>query len=682
MAKSSAVSDTQSLLQSMLQKLKLQNHSERSSTPTQEQTPFPTVGLNGRSSLESTAYQFGDPSKQPGTPPSIWTNLDNPWRLHSSHPHQEQSTEGIPATLAPDVISDGEMFRWNRKQLKISHSKLSDDSSSLSSFSTTENTLNSTDLSTPSPTSSILSQRTSEKHSDHSGVCSEGVGDIRKDNINVPDKIMRTRTSRTSKRKWEDPGKKRWTQKVKERWKERHKKERDGKQKQEPNDMAKNGHCPTPTKSSDDNAAATLSEQNINDNSTIATLREQNTIHPEPINNGLGEAPPSPLDHMSESMFSFGTFNLMEEIFAGKEWANFFQTSTCSQPEFTCITADKTTESPNSVSQSPCREHTTGNQWDYKEAAHSNLRMASSQMNSESFQEEMDITEQTRASDFSLALSQTFDFLKDQSELFPSNQIQSMDLGLSQSENDEETKYQTQLLDLHQNYQLNTAEASNQSLTSERNLNQSQQSDPNHTQPETVHEEFLPLLDLSYLQPKDSSSPRKLGTLSRKRGHCTLRRGSSDRGRSETGEVDEWGDNAPLNSLHPAPSLSPASSISSLQYSISQNSESSASTETIVKKRRLENTRRVRFAEEVVFLPPLVLSEDYDDEDEDDNDDYNNEEEGEASDEDEDNVQEEPQSRSSIPNWIVALRTKTKRKSKLKLPQMASKPTKFKSSKS
>ncbi|KAL6479880.1 hypothetical protein MHYP_G00109130 [Metynnis hypsauchen] len=679
MAKSSAVSDTQSLLQSMLLKLKLQNHSERSSTPTEEQAPSPTIGLNGRSSLESTVYKFGDPSKQQGTPPSVWTNLDNTWRLQSpNQPHLEQSTEGIPATLAPDVISDGEIPRWNRKQLKISHSKMSDDSSSLSSFSTTENTLNSTDLSTPLPTSFILSQRTSEKHSDHSGVCSEGVGDIRKDSINVPDKIMRTHTSTTSKRKWGDPGKKRWTQKVKERWKERHKKERDGKQKQESNDMAKNDHCPAPTKSSDDKTTATLCEQNISDNSTIATLCEQNTIHPEPINSELDEAPPSLLDHMSESIYSVGTFNLMEEIFAGKEWANFFQTSTGSQPEFTCITADKTML--NTVSQSAYREHTTGNQWDYKEAADSNLRTASSQMNSESFQEDMDITEHTRTSDFSLASSQTFEFLKDQSELLASNQIQSMDLGLSQSENNEETKYQPQLLDLHQNYQLNTAEASyHQSLTSEGNLNQSQQSDPNHTQPETVHEEFLPLLDLSYLQPKDSSSPRKLGTLSRKRGHCTLRRGSSDRGRSETGEVEEWGDNVPLNSLHPAPSLSPASSISSFQYSNSQDSESSTSTETIIKKRRLENTRRVHFAEEVVFLPPLVLSEDYDDKD--DNDDYNNDEEGEAGGEDEDDVQEEPQSRSSVPNWIVALRTKTKRKPKLKLPQMASKPTKFKSSK-
>ncbi|XP_036424713.1 uncharacterized protein zgc:113229 [Colossoma macropomum] len=670
MAKSSAVSDTQALLQSMLQKLKLQNHSERNSTPTQEQAPSPTIELNGGSSLESTVYQFGDSSKQQGTSSSIWTNLDNPWRLQSpDQPHLEQSTEGILATLAPDVISDGEMPRWERKQLKISHSKVSDDSSSLSSFSTTENTLNSTDLSTPSPTSSIPSRRTSEEHSDHSGVCSEGVGDIRKDSINVPDKIMRTRTSRTSKKKWEDPGKKRWTQKVKERWKERHKKDRDGKQKQEPNDVAKNDHCPAPTKSSDDNTTATLSEQNISDNSTIATLNEQNTIHPEPINNGLDEAPPSPLDHMSESIFSFGSFNLMEEIFAGKEWANFFQTSTCSQPESPCITADKTMESPSSISQSPHREHTTGNLWDYQEA--------SSQMNSESFQQDMDITEQTRTSDFSLALSQTFEFLKDQSELFASNQTQSMDLGLSQSENDDQTKYQPQLLDPHRNYQQNTAEASyHQLLSSEQNLNQSQQSDPNHTQPESVHKEFLPLLDLSYLQPKDSSSLRKLG--SRKRGHCTLRRGSSDRGGSETGEVDEWRDNAPLYSLRPAPSLSPASSISSLQHSISQDSESSASTETVVKKRRLENTRRVRFAEEVIFLPPLVLSEDYDDGD----DDYDNEEEGEASDEDDDDVPEEPQSRPSVPNWIVALRTKTKRRPKLKLPQMASMHTKFKSSKS
>lgn len=110
------------------------------------------------------------------------------------------------------------------------------------------------------------------------------------------------------------------------------------------------------------------------------------------------------------------------------------------------------------------------------------------------------------------------------------------------------------------------------------------------------HLSYLLLL-ISFSQPKDSSSQQIHGTLSRKRGHCTLRRGSSDRGRPETGQVQDWRDNAviPLHPVRPVPSLSPSSSISSLQYSISQDSESSASTETVVKKVRRTTTGRQYF---------------------------------------------------------------------------------------
>ncbi|KAK1803912.1 hypothetical protein P4O66_003851 [Electrophorus voltai] len=92
-----------------------------------------------------------------------------------------------------------------------------------------------------------------------------------------------------------------------------------------------------------------------------------------------------------------------------------------------------------------------------------------------------------------------------------------------------------------------------------------------------------------------------------------------------------------------------------------------------VAKRRMENTRHVRFAKEVVILPPLILSEDeneneHDDDDDDDDDfddvDDDGDDEGDQSDEE---CQEEPLPRPSVSSWIFALRSKAKKKAKLKL---------------
>lgn len=83
----------------------------------------------------------------------------------------------------------------------------------------------------------------------------------------------------------------------------------------------------------------------------------------------------------------------------------------------------------------------------------------------------------------------------------------------------------------------------------------------------------------------------------------------------------------------------------------------------------MENTRRVRFAEEVTIVPPLVLSDDesnVDDEDYGQNSSEGNIDEG-----------EESASRPSVPRWIDALRRKTNRKPKLKLPRMRTKKYRF-----
>uniref|UniRef100_A0A8B9K0G0 Zgc:113229 n=1 Tax=Astyanax mexicanus TaxID=7994 RepID=A0A8B9K0G0_ASTMX len=704
MAQSSPVSDTQTLLHSMLQRLKLQTQTER--THNQEQALSSNVKLNGGSGEGSAVYQFGDSidSKQQRTSPSNWRHLGSPWSLQTScEPHSPGTSPTSPEPVSWSM-NDDDLPKWERKQLKFTLRKVSDDSRSMSSTNTLEQTtLNSPSSSVPPPTPPTPGRRASQERSGLSGVWNGGVGDSRRDSINAEDKMTQTPMTRTSKRKWGNSGQKRWTQKVKERWQERHKKERGAKQKEEPKEVPNSNHCPnTPT------SPNTSNENALSTNTAAALIDEERIDQHQPINNGPDKAPPSPLDHMSEPIFSFDSFNLMEEIFTSQEWAKFFPSSTSSQSEPTCIKQDKATDSQSNISQSHQAEQNTGSMWDFKWPHASDLRTDSSQISSDSLQQDMDTSDhtsdhtidQTKTPDFSLPFSQTFQFLKDQSELFDwsLDQSHSMDLGLSQSENDKQQKYQPQLLDMHQNCQPKTTETSSQeSPSNQHTLNQSQLPKPNQTQAETVqHEDVIPLLDLSYLQPKDSGSH---GTLSRKRGHCTLN------GSSENGEVDRGRD----NSIIPLYSLQPESSISSPQRSVSKDSESTASTETVVKKRRLEDTRRVHFAEEVTYLPHLVLNED-EGEDEEENYDYDNYNEDEDYDDDDDedddddddddydidngnddndthgkveaNYHEEPQSRPSFPNWIVALRTKTKRKSKFKFPQMLSTPTKLKSSKS
>lgn len=60
----------------------------------------------------------------------------------------------------------------------------------------------------------------------------------------------------------------------------------------------------------------------------------------------------------------------------------------------------------------------------------------------------------------------------------------------------------------------------------------------------------------------------------------------------------------------------------------------------------MEGTRRVRFSEEVIILPPTYLPESDDDDDEEEEN-YDND------------LQEEPSPRHSFPKWIVSLKPKS-----------------------
>ncbi|XP_076878507.1 uncharacterized protein LOC143527281 [Brachyhypopomus gauderio] len=681
----SPVSDTQALLQSMLQKLKLQPHSD---TNAQEPTPFSLTEGDVRTAENSSdprVYQFGASleTEQQGRTTSIYTT-DSPWTsqlssLKSATPTPPKepagevkvhnlgvSTWGFSNSCTvsegnSDVISSSDVANTPRrvkKQLKFLRRRTSEDNS-VSSFPTTDDRIPPHDLSLLAPALAAPGHKVSEGQ-DQGGVWA--VGDERGSN---------TRTSRNKKRA--DAGQKKWTQKVKERWRERKRnpESRVNRDTEQHHEVAEVCCPPTFTRT--------------NENTTATAFSVEAGLQQHPINSGPDEAPPSPLDHMSEPIFSFGSFNLMEEIFSGQEWAKFFPASTNSQSESSCTAQDKTT---NSISQLYQEKQTVIRQWDYKDTTESNLSMAPSQMNSGGLQQDMDTSEhfytQTNASDFSMPL-----LPKGHLELADpsgSNQrTRSMDPYLIFSQNTERTKDRSPSLDHNLNSQLQTHVAVHQMLSDDHSLNHSQDSELVHGQSESKEG----LSDISYLQPRDGSSLMAHGSLNRKRGHGALSRNPNEQVGLQFREVDEWREDPltprpddqredlimPLYSPHPAPTLS---SVHPLQCFISQDSEY-MNTETVVKKRRVDNPRRVRFAEEVVILPPLIVSEDENDDENDEDEDDNDEDDDDEDDDDEDDddedddegdksdeeCREEPLSRPTISGWIVALRSKAKKKAKL-----------------
>ncbi|KAL0176698.1 hypothetical protein M9458_029028, partial [Cirrhinus mrigala] len=88
MAELNPVSDTHALLESMLQRLRL-NAQTNSSSPAHMQTSSPSGECNAGPVEDSskTVYQFGNSSssKQQDGQASVWNKWENPWTQQSSH---------------------------------------------------------------------------------------------------------------------------------------------------------------------------------------------------------------------------------------------------------------------------------------------------------------------------------------------------------------------------------------------------------------------------------------------------------------------------------------------------------------------------------------------------------------------------------------------------------------------
>ncbi|XP_052430338.1 uncharacterized protein zgc:113229 [Carassius gibelio] len=620
MAELKPVSDTHSILESMLQKLRLNAHTNSSSV-TDMQTCSPSGECNAgplEDSSKTTVYQFGFGSnvKEPDGSTSVSNKWENPWTQQSSHcedaltPVAKQPVRRISKNNSgfsgkpkrPPLIwgeSDDQMPGPEKKQT-FSNSKLP-------SLYNTESFQNPPDLLAPTLTTSSTLLGKPEVRG-QSGTWSWGAAIERNESPRFHEQSVKT--TKTSRRKWGDA--KRWAQNVKERWRERHRttqtRQRHDGERQAQNEVQSY-------------RSSLLVPINVNEAPTSPT--ETTDIHHEEISTALDEDGPGSLSYMSESLFSFGTTsNLMEEIFSGTEWAQFLSVNSSKMHQ--------SKELPNTNNRSS--EEELQSKWTHEGTP--DYQLDSTQLSlSESFAQDMASDKQTETSQMSVTYLPTN---PSQTDPF-TNQSQNTNLNPNESHNGEQSYGQSHFSQLDPN---------------ESKATYSQVSDPSHNLPQGGTEDFIPLIDLSYAKSIKRSSVTSRGSLSRKREHWTKSRDSFEHTTQEMEEEENGGSfTAAQLSSNSLRSPSPASSLDSMN-SISQDSETSETLETANKKRRMEDTRRVRFSEEVIILPPTYWPESDDDDEDDD-------EEDEEEENDDNDLQEEPSPRHSFPKWIVSLKPKS-----------------------
>ncbi|XP_026098498.1 uncharacterized protein LOC113069561 isoform X1 [Carassius auratus] len=196
-------------------------------------------------------------------------------------------------------------------------------------------------------------------------------------------------------------------------------------------------------------------------------------------------------------------------------------------------------------------------------------------------------------------------------------------LSYIRSHNSEQSNGQSQFSQLDPDESKATAHSDQQPTSN-------QVSGPIRNQPLGGTKDFVPLLDPSNVKSMKSLSVTSHGSLSRKREHWTKRREPFEHTTQDM-EDEEQG-----SSFTAAQPSNPSSATS-------LNSISQDTLETAVKKRRMEDTRRVQFSEEVIILSPSYLP---------DLDDDNVDEKNES-------VWEEKRSpRPAFPKWIASLKSR------------------------
>uniref|UniRef100_UPI003AAF00F2 uncharacterized protein isoform X2 n=1 Tax=Centroberyx gerrardi TaxID=166262 RepID=UPI003AAF00F2 len=421
----------------------------------------------------------------------------------------------------------------------------------------------------------------------------------------------------------------RWTQKIKERWRERH-----GSLGKKGKEEGGRAEMKNETENEQPSAAETLiNTSNKEGGRTPHSLdRSDNIDTPPTLSHTEDGTADGHIRSTSDFEFGLGSFSLLEEILTGQEWAKFLN------PTLSGISTNQgASEQPTSqLETTPNPQHRDSGQ-------------SSAIPNSQwSFRG----SESPQVSDFGMApISVNMDI--SEPNHMPGQDVQGE---ASQSEPMEHGHTQSDI----------------ESQESRPGLEHTAQEDFSHIKPADI-------LDNSALKSRVHCNRKRVHNSQEKRGaeegETTDRREAerdeflSSPSTATSHERTELKDDNATMPLYPP--MSPSSSTprilaprSVLKHSISQDSQSSISTETVTKKRRVEEGRRVRFSEAVVTIAPIDLDPDGTDSEED------------SGTEEEDSVIEEevgmeqaaapapaPALRPGLPAWILALsRRKTGRK--------------------
>ncbi|XP_070818284.1 A-kinase anchor protein 200 [Chaetodon trifascialis] len=678
MSQSGNPPDTQALLQSMLQRLKLQTGREGQALL---HTPAPVTGAStwgqggekGAPNLQKVnnspangfeVYTNGIPSKEFGisaadsncglkggviTQPGFGSDVD---RGLISFPNHRDNTDGgtgekrvLGQAAKPGITPTGTGRLFPAQSLKdadiTSFERTDRESVNFHSPATTRHTPSNKDAATSmgqnqdydrgfkpkvyswssKPSHANLNTGSQEDKAVHVGNGGFGASAQSKDmQIVLTDQKSTNSNSRRKQRSSENRTR-RWTQKIKERWRDRPgsfgKKGKEEEQKSEQGIEISPQNQLFP--------AETLINTSDKEEGRSIYSRDSSDPSQTPLTGTEDGTNEGYTRSTGDFDFSLGSFSLLEEIVTGQEWAMFLNpnqsaTSTNQRPSEELKIPPK----PHDSSQSPVISNHQGgvnNQWSFRgtEASPvSDLSMA--QISPDAFRPvSMDVSEEQQ-----------------QHIRREADRLEPMEQGHIQSDGPGQ-----QLTPLSS---AKPADILNNSLLKSRaHLNRKRQH-----QPAERRAERLPTETMSDAKEADrGGSISSLGP-------------TSSYVMEETGESH---DNViPLYTLNsPPPPLSPSSFApfahtpkGVLKHSISQDSESSV--EIMTKRRRVEDNRRVHFSEGVVTIVPPQLDLDATDSEEDTGAEEDSvvEQEGEV----EQAVMEEvaPARRPALPAWILALK--------------------------
>ncbi|XP_044061230.1 uncharacterized protein zgc:113229 [Siniperca chuatsi] len=404
----------------------------------------------------------------------------------------------------------------------------------------------------------------------------------------------------------------RWTQKIKERWRER------------PGSFGKKGKEEGEDQKNEQGIKLLTEENLIN----TSNEQEDGILH-SLDSSDLSKTPRTHTEdstiegHMrstSDFEFGLGSFSLLEEIVTGQEWAKFLN------PNQSAASANqRPSEEPLSQLKIPPNRHDSGQS-----------SVILNQQGGVNNQRSFSSTEASPVSDFSMAQISPDAFLPVSMDVTEGKQAAVQD-GQSEPMEHRHTHRPPSFVQ-PADILINSA------LKSRVHLNRKRQ----HQSAER-RDERLQTANIS--DGKEADREGSLSSLS-----LTSRHVMEEKGESHHDNVMPF---YILNSS-PPPLSSPSSTPFApaprgvLKHSISQNSESSM--EIVIKRRRVEENRRVRFSEEVMTLEPPELDLDLTDSEED-------------SGAEEDSVIEQeceveqaaievvaPARRAALPAWILALK--------------------------